>query len=109
MPPSAFVQLCSSSQDVAELLLRDLPLKSLAALQATCRGLRTAVPLAVWQQAVQRGYRPDRGAARNTQLRREQNLFAAIVPARFTHAEAHTAAGVVSKDQETLTALAYSR
>ena len=113
MPPSAFVQLCGSSQDIAELLLRDLPLKSLAALHATCRGLRTAVPHSAWHRAAQREYLPhhpvQRAACIPTFLRRQHAASAAITAARFTCSQAHTAAGVVSTDLDKHATLVHTR
>ena len=56
MQPSALVQLCSECQDASELVLQQLSLRDLAALTASCRCLRAAVPDAVWQSTAQREY-----------------------------------------------------
>ena len=56
MQRSPFELLCSQCQDVAERILQQLPLTSLAALSPTCRSLNNAVPESFWLRAAQHQY-----------------------------------------------------
>ena len=99
---NGFVELLSGCRDAAELILRRLPLQGLAAVSATCKGLRASVPEAVWQHAARLEYPCAHPVLKATSvpayLRRQHSTHAAIDAGRFTLREVHTKEGILSAD-----------